>query len=272
MRLFPLVSLLLAGFTSLSCKSSNYNQSEEKNSPLSQKIINPLAYNAYSIWKGKVKQPITSIEDFPAAYLRKQGEQTSDGSLFVEASEMYTQEKFKNGTGPRELFVPTPEATVMGPGEGDTLVYKDIGHGKFALKFTKLSAQETTHDQALLACAKDRMRLPTAHELFDYCNSGIERGKFTYYNTRCRPSGRPAGEDVEINPNDEEGTTQWTASLVSSNLAVAWWFNGGDGGIINDDDMIYRSESDPSPIERLCKACGNTARFRCVGPAQNTQE
>lgn len=266
MRSFRFAGLFFAALTIVSCKSSNIKDSEEKSLPreLSERSIDPLAYNAYSIWKGKNVKPITKLVDLPPDYQRKQGTQAADGSIFVEQSELYQQEKFKNGTGPAVYFPPTPQASVIGDGEGDTLVYEDIGNGKLSLKFTGLNRQEKTHEDALQDCAKQGKRLPTAHELYDFCTAGIERGQFNYYDSRCRPSGRPKGAEPGDN---EENTTQWTASIVSSNVAIAWWLNAGDGAIVNDSDSKYRTEKDPSPIKRICRSCGNTARFRCVGPA-----
>ncbi len=232
-----------------------------------------MAYNALQIWEGKTSEQKTS---FPSDYQTKTGTHAADGVFYVSSSDFWKEAPPQpRGRGPRTLIAQPTDGAFMEPKGADrdaqnTVVYPDRGRGVLKLRFSERTLENVTHEQAVQKCAAMGMRLPTARELFDFCSIGEDKGQYSYWDSRCRPTKptkRPRNTD---DPRFEspDMTTTWTASVVASNLAVVWWVNAYDGLYANDEDSIYRTEKDPFPGTRTCQSCTNKVQYRCVGPAK----
>lgn len=182
--------------------------------------VNPLAFNAYEIWStGKG----SDILDYPADnYKLHDGERErgfgidSDRVFYLIRKTLYRDINWPNG--PTEyLPVPTKDAKVA----NDTLEYPILNGKQLTLKFSAASPNIMNQWDAMKYCQEKGMRLPTWHEILDFCTIGVSEPNYgPQFKAKSYPkTARCFGQGF------------WTATSETG-LYQGWYFDGYGNGQI----------------------------------------
>jgi hypothetical protein len=216
------VSFLLCFGLLSSCKTRSSTKSLEA-SRIEDRVkeVNPLAFNAYNIWREGEDSERTS---YPDGWIKGSVGRPDQGVFSVELSEFYKRVKIDGVTRPQFIAVPTEGAVVV----SDVLQYPERSRRILRLRFLESDSLPRTSTQAMKQCQDQNGRLPTARELFDFCTAGVEGPNYGpgFQESKYPKSGRCVG-------------SLWTASLYyrgalfggvfSSEPNSVWTFNGDRG-------------------------------------------
>jgi hypothetical protein len=236
MRLSFASGILCAGLFAVSCVQRDYNKAETKsvsdtkaivknpdgtftvtcdwgaveNNVTAEQInkndvckgtqVNPMAFNAFDIWRDEKG---VEILDYPLGYDALEGAATPDGVFYVDR-ESYWDKKF---TG-----VPTKGAKVV-----DGVLEYPLKNGKqLKLKFAKATRLYMSHMEAVQYCKNNGKRLPTVREIFDFCAAGVTEPNY--------------GPDFKVDryPSTArcyEDGGGWTTSVYSADREDIWLFH-----------------------------------------------
>jgi hypothetical protein len=252
MRILFVAGLACAACALVSCRSREYNQSQVKSSegdasvtkqpPKGVTQVNPMAFNAFNIWRDGNG---AEILDYPQGYDVEQGSTDPDGVFYVEEAE-YWDRKWGSGV-PTEKFigVPTAGAKVV----NDVLEYPVRNGKQLKLKFAEMSEKkmiQVSKDpdvlNAVTYCKNQGLRLPTVRELFDFCAAGVTEPN---YGPKHKKDSYPPTERCR------EKRFLASASVDSAHRDAVWTFFGATGEFPGNN--TYRS----GPY--------GTSNVRCVG-------
>lgn len=202
----PLTGLLCLVVSLVSCKERNYSDSETRNAQATKGStsetaqVNPMAYNAFIIWRDGKGTPVLN---YPTGITTRNGAAEVNESFQIYANEYWTEQFVFLGS-------PTTEAHVS----NNILTYP-VRHGQqLNLRFKGLSDKKMSQEAAVKFCQEKGLRLPSARELLDYCTADTEKAANGSY-----PKHRCTHEKI------------WSASVNSRLHDSAWYFDGSAGNI-----------------------------------------
>lgn len=206
------------------CKKRDFNSASDIKADF-ESSPTVLPYNALKVLEDPKTAPLTAYpKNFgkPGINIIKPD---GNGILAVESDQVFFS-AMKDWFGSKTLDVqgskkkvdyqlqatPTSYVTVKADDENDgqsvgLLTYKIDGR-TLDIKVSEVQDTEMSHTDAISACARKNLRLPTARELFDFCFAGREKlsdpSPMNPLNTRC---------SFRYN---------WTTTLKADNRADAW--------------------------------------------------
>jgi hypothetical protein len=199
--LFSLVSVVVL---SMSCTPRQFESSVSTNNNASDSVsgrIDPMAFNAYNMWRDGNGSPIL---DYKEGYNVYTGEIVPDDVFFVSYKRYWKNTSF--------VGLVTQGAKV----ENNVLVYPEKDGRTLSLKFFPKAGKARNHDNAVSDCKSRGLRLPTVQELLDFCGVGGVKQQSAdrdgYAPHRCGP-----------------GSFLWSASVDSGSRYAAWRFVGENG-------------------------------------------
>lgn len=144
----------------------------------SAKQVNPMAFNAYLLWRDGGGQPILTYPGNPGNNAKTAPQDYEKaGGVFFESSDS----SYDPFSVPSDYGLATEGAVV----EGDTLIYPVRNGQQLKIKFSIPQKVETKIARDW--CSKKGLRMPTLREMFDFCNAGTPRGvNWEYPKSRCR--------------------------------------------------------------------------------------